>query len=214
MSASGRKASVRAKSGRTFPAQPLTDGEVRSLIDAIGGNGPIAVRNRALIMLIYRSGLRISEALSLRPADLTHGQINVRRGKGSKQRVAYYDDAAVPYLKHWEGVRSALGVKARAPLFCSVSRGDVRKAGEAIDPSYFRHLLPRLAEKAGIDKRLHAHGLRHSYASELERERLRIGSISALLGHAHTSTTDTYLRRIGGGELRDDLAAIGRTVTT
>ena len=73
VAASGRKASLRAKSGRTYPAQPLTDAEVRRLIEAIGGNGPIAVRN---------------------------GQINVRRGKGSKQRAAYYDDAAVPYLKH------------------------------------------------------------------------------------------------------------------
>jgi site-specific recombinase XerD len=218
MGAKASKASVRAKSasnrGRRFPAQPLTDAEVRKLLDAITGNGPLAVRNRAVIVLIYRSGLRISEALSLRPADLANGQINVRRGKGAKQRVAYYDDTATPYLNHWLGVRASLGVKARAPLFCSVSRGEVRKAGEAIDPSYFRHLLPRLAVKAGIEKRLHAHGLRHTYATELERERLRIGSISGLLGHSKSSTTDAYLRRISGGELRDDLAAIGRTFTT
>jgi site-specific recombinase XerD len=144
---------------------------------------------------------------------LENGQINVRRGKGSKQRIAYYDDAAVPYVDHWLTVRVSLGVKARQPLFCTVSRGKTRRAGEAIDPSYYRHLLPRLARKAGIDKRLHAHGLRHTYASELERERLRIGSISSLLGHQHASTTDTYLRKISGGELRDDLAAIGRVVT-
>jgi integrase len=219
-----RNASVQAKSEsnsrpkrpapkRKYPAQPLTDDEIRRLLDVIGASGPIAVRNKALISLIYRSGLRISEALNLRPSDLTNGQINVRQGKGSKQRIAYYDDQAVPYLEHWLTVRASLGVKARQPLFCSVSRGETRKAGEPLDPSYYRHLLPKLAQRSGIDKRLHAHGLRHTYASELERARLRIGSIQGLLGHEHASTTDTYLRKISGGELRDDLAAIGRTVT-
>jgi integrase len=197
---------------RKYPAETLTDDEVRRLIDAIGARGPIAVRNRALIVLLWRSGLRISEALSLRPSDLSNGQINVRRGKGSRQRVAFYDEVAVPYLQHWEGVRAGLGVKARQPLFCTVSKGDTRKPGDPIDPSYYRQLLPKLARKAGVEKRVHAHGFRHTYASELERERLRIGSIAGLLGHKHTSTTDTYLRRISGGELQDDLRSIGRSV--
>jgi site-specific recombinase XerD len=222
MAATARNASIgarkRPKPLTTRPAEPLTDAEARLLLETIGTGGPIAIRNRALVALLWRSGLRISEALSLRPSDINMqtGEINVRRGKGRKQRMAQLDNAAVPtheYLDRWLAVRASLGVKARAPLFCTVSSGDTRKPGEAIDPSYYRHLLPRLARKAGIDKRLHAHGLRHTYASELERSHLRIGSIQGLLGHEHASTTDTYLRKISGGELRDDLDAIGRTFT-
>jgi integrase len=215
------RAKKRPKPSYTLPAQPLTDGEIRSLLETIGTSGPIAVRNRALVALMWRSGLRISEALNLLPCDvdMPTGQINVREGKGSKQRVTYCDDLAIEYLDRWLSVRASLGVKAKQPLFCSVSvqrnpnAARKRKPGERLDPSYFRHLLPRLKVKAGIDKRLHAHGLRHTYASELERANLRIGSIAGLLGHEHPSTTSTYLRKISGNELREDLAAIGRTVT-
>ena len=201
-----------ATKGRKFPAEPLTVDEVEKLIAAVGGNGPIAVRNRALISLIWRSGLRISEALSLRPSDVEAGKINVRHGKGAKQRIAYYDSLAVGYLSAWETVRATLGVNGRQPLFCSVSHGDQRAPGARIDPAYVRQLLPRLAKHAGIHKRVHAHGLRHTHASELALERLRISSIAAQLGHGSTATTDAYLKKITAGDLADDMAAIGRTV--
>jgi integrase len=212
-----REPSPRAKSGsnrgRKFAAEPLTVDEVRRLIDAAGGNGAMAVRNRALIVLLWRSGLRISEALAVRPSDIESGKINVRRGKGSKQRIAYYDEVAVPYLQHWETVRAGLGVTGRQPLFCSVSRGETRAAGQPIDPSYVRQLLPRLARRAGINKRVHAHGLRHTHASELALSRLPLPLLAEQLGHDSTATTDGYVRKLNATELGEGMAAIGRTVT-
>jgi integrase len=198
--------------GKRFPAEPLTEQEVERLLDAIHGNGPLAVRNRALISLMWRSGLRVSEALSLRPSDVHAGTINVRNGKGQKQRTATYDSRAVGYLSAWEAVRAGLGLNGRQPLFCSIGSGTTRKPGARINPSYVRQLLPRLAERAGIDKRVHAHGLRHTHASELAHERLRLPAIAAQLGHSSTATTDAYLRKITAADLQDDMAAIGRTV--
>jgi integrase len=203
----------RANRGRKFAAEPLTEAEVRRLVEATGGNGAVAVRNRALIVLLWRSGLRISEALALRPSDIERGKINVRRGKGSKQRQAYFDEVAVPYLEHWDTSRAGLGVGGRAPLFCSVSKGDTRNAGQPIDPSYYRQLLPRLARRAGIHKRVHAHGLRHTHASELALSRLPLPLLAEQLGHASTSTTDGYVRKLNATELGEGMAAIGRTVT-
>ena len=123
-----------------------------------------------------------------------------------------YDSRAVGYLSAWETVRAGLGLNGRQPLFCSVANGRTRKAGARMSPSYLRQLLPRLAERAGIDKRVHVHGLRHTHASELAHERLRLPAIAAQLGHASTATTDAYLRKITAADLQDDMAAIGRTI--
>jgi site-specific recombinase XerD len=72
-------------------------------------------------------------------------------------------------------------------------------SGTEIDQSYVRHLLPRLARRAGIEKRVHAHGLRHAYALELEREGAQVSVIRDLLGHSSAAVTDLYLRRAGAG---------------
>ena len=148
----------------------------------------------------------------MRPSDVADGRINVRHGKGGKQRVATYDRLAVGYLSAWEVVRAGLGVNGRQPLFCSISNGRTRQAGAKIDSAYVRHLLPKLAAAAGIDKRVHAHGFRHTHASELAAEKLRLPAIAAQLGHSSTATTDRYLRKITAADLQDDMAAIGRSI--
>jgi site-specific recombinase XerD len=196
---------------KTYPPETLTAAEVEALLD-LGGAGPLATRNRALIALLWRSGLRISEALSLKPSDVRAGQIHVRKGKGSKSRVVCYDRVAAGYFDAWIAHRTQLGINGHSPLFCSVSNGPKRKAGEPIDSSYVRHLLPKLARDAGITKRLHSHAFRHTLASELASEKLRLPAISSQLGHASTATTDRYLRKITAGDLAEDLAAIGRTI--
>jgi integrase len=122
-----------SNAGRKFPAEPLTASEVEALIAACRGNGPIAVRNRALIALLWRSGLRVREALSLRPSDVAGGRINVRQGKARKQRCAVYDGRAAGYLSAWEAVRAGLGCIGHQPLFCSVGSGERRSAGRPID---------------------------------------------------------------------------------
>jgi integrase/recombinase XerD len=188
--------------GKQYPAEPLTPEEARALIAPVRGSGPLAVRNRALIAVIWRSGLRVSEALSLYPRDIDEreGTIRVRRGKGRKDRVAVIDAEALAHLGSWTEVRKSCGLTGRNPLFCTVSNGSqgkgVRKPGKALDSAYLRRLLPKLAEQAGIEKRVHPHGLRHSHATEMVSRGLPLHLIAGQLGHRSTATTDAYLARL------------------
>jgi integrase/recombinase XerD len=177
-----------------MPDEVYTQEEVERLIKACSKRAPTGLRNRALVALLYSSGLRISEALALRPHDLTEGQVHVRRGKGGKSRRSAMFRFAEPHLRAWIARREALGVGDLAPLFCTLDGGPV-------DSSYVRHLLPRIGRKAGLLKRVHAHGFRHSHAAALDQAGVRLKHISLQLGHAHASTTDTYLSRIGSAGL-------------
>lgn len=179
----------------TLDADLLRRSEVERLISAASGRAPTGIRNRAMIALAWRSGLRIGEVLSLRPkdVDLAAGTVVVQRGKGRKRRVVGLDSGAAALVERWMVTRSELPVMKSSPLFCTL-RGGV------IDQSYVRHLLPRLAARAGIDKRVHAHALRHAFALELEGEGAPLTTIRDLLGHSTAAVTDTYLRRIGASD--------------
>lgn len=201
-----------ANAGMKYPAEPLTPEEAQALVDAIGGAGPLAVRNRALVALLWRTGLRVSEALALRPADVDEraGTVRVREGKGRKDRVAVIDGRALGYLRAWIEVRrSKLGLNGRHPLFCSVASGATRTPGDRIDTSYVRRLLPKLGHRAGIDKRVHAHGLRHSMATEMVERGLPLHVIAGQLGHSSTATTDTYLAKLMPSERIKAMRAAG-----
>lgn len=198
--------------GKTYSAEPLTSEEAQRLIDQVKGNGPLAVRNRALIALLWRSGLRISEALSLKPSDLdlNAGIVRVREGKGRKPRVAVIDGLALGYLTAWLAVRTnKLGLNGRQPLFCSVASGATRKPGDPLATSYVRRLLPKLGEQAGIDKRVHAHGLRHTMATEMVERGIALHVIAGQLGHSSTATTDTYLAKLMPDERIKAMRAAG-----
>jgi integrase len=195
-----------ANKGKRYPAEPLTEDECERLIVAVKGNGALAARNRALVAVLWRSGLRITETLSLKPADVDaeQGTINVRNGKGRKARIAVIDGRALGHLRVWLEVRKGLGLNGRQPLFCSVADGSKAKGtrvpGRPLDSSYVRRLLPKLADAAGIDKRVHAHGLRHTHATELVEKRVPLHHIAGQLGHASTATTDKYLAKIAPAE--------------
>ncbi len=92
-------------------------------------------------------------------------------------------------IARWLEVRGQLGVGRRAPVLCTLDGG---RMGDA----YIRVLLPRLACKAGIEKRVHAHGLRHTHAAQLRMEGVDIGIISKQLGHRSIATTARYLDHI------------------
>ena len=180
---------------RQLDADVLTTGEIERLIRACSGRAPTGVRNRALLVLAWRSGLRVGEVLALRPkdVDLETGTLVVQHGKGDKRRVVGLDPGAVAIVAQWIQTRRNLGISNSRPLICTLR-------GERLRQDYVRHLLPRLAARAGIEKRVHAHGLRHAYALELDREGLPLTGIRDLLGHASAATTDRYLRRLGAGE--------------
>ncbi len=175
---------------RRFPPEILTDDEVCRLLDACSPR-PAGIRNRALIAILYRGGLRINEALDLWPKDidLEAGSIRILHGKGGRARTVGIDPAGGAVVEQWLEVRAELGLGPQQPVFCTVGGGRV---GDA----YIRVLLPRLARKAGIDKRVHAHGLRHTHAAQLRVEGVDIGIISKQLGHRSIATTAHYLDHI------------------
>lgn len=186
--------------GRKFPAEPLTPEEIHALISACG-RGPAGLRNRALIVVMARSGLRVSEALALqiKDVDLARGRITVLHGKGDRARIVGLDPEACAVVERWVAARKKLGV-ARSrrgtptPLFCVIS---YPTAGAPVHSAYVRDLLKRLAAKAGIDKRVHPHGLRHSYASYLaDRPEVSIRTVQTMLGHSSLATTERYLHHL------------------
>ncbi len=139
--------------------------EVLRLIDACSAASLTGIRNRALIGAMYRGGLRLGEALDLRPKDVREdlGSITVLHGKGDRRRVVGIDPAAMSLIGRWYDRRSRLNTPRNSQLFCTL-------AGRRMHNSYVRTLLPRLAKKAGVDKRVHSQGLRHSHAFELMLE--------------------------------------------
>lgn len=191
-----RRGRAPANKGKRYPAEILTPAEIRALLEACPG-GAAGARSRALVVLLWRSGLRISEALALRPYDLDLelgelGAVTVLSGKGAKRRVIGVDAEAVEYLRTWLCARAALGVPAGARLFCTVSN-DRGAPGRPLRASAFREQLKRAARNAGIEKRVHPHGLRHTHAFELANESVPVHVIQAQLGHNKLSITAKYI---------------------
>ena len=191
---------VPANKGRKLPPELLTPEDVRALLGACSATAPTGIRNRALVVTLYRAGLRLDEALGLIPADVdaAAGVIHVGRRTGVHVREAGIDTGALGFVRKWLRTRASLGIRADAPLFCTLSGGRVH-------PAYVRQLLPRLAEKAGIDKRVHAQGLRFTHAAELAAEGMPAELIQAQLGHESLASTDRYLRRMPAADRLDAL---------
>ena len=127
-----RKGEHPANYGRTLPPEPLTRDELERLLGTFG-QGPCAKRNVALIVVMWRSGLRVAETLALDPKDIDAraGTVTVLRGKGSKRRQVALDGYALAALERWMAIRARIGIGPRAPLFCCV---DIRTRGQSGHP--------------------------------------------------------------------------------
>lgn len=182
--------------GMKFPVEILTPEEVASLIKACSATSSIGLRNRALLTLLYRTGIRLAEALAIKTKDvnLEAGTLTILHGKGDLMRVVGGISSAAPALALWLERRVSLGLNGHQRVFCTLR-------GEPLKPPYVRALMPHLAKKAGILKRVHAHGLRHTHAAELAREGTPLNLVQAQLGHSSLATTDRYLRHIAPEDL-------------
>jgi len=183
---------------RKLDADLLTTTEVQALLAACSRRAPTGLRNRCLIVVAYRCGLRCQEALdlALKDIDFDNGTITVQRGKGGKRRVVGLDAGTAAIVQQWLQARSKLKLLRSAPLLCTLQGGQ-------IGTSYVRHLMKRLAKKAGVEKRVHYHQLRHVYACDLVREGAPLTTVQALLGHSSAATTSLYLSRMGASEAVD-----------
>ena len=180
---------MKSNKGRRFPVEPINAVEARAIFAACSPRCPTGIRNKGLLVLLYRGGLRISEALSVLPKDIDSvaGSVRVLRGKNKTSRLVGLDAGAFAVLNVWLERRARLGIGGRAPLFCTLK-------GAPLKTAYVRALLPRLARRAGIARRIHAHAFRHAFASELVAERTPLNLVQAALGHASIATTDRYIK--------------------
>jgi integrase/recombinase XerD len=166
----------------------LSPGEAERLIDASSGTTPRALRDCALVELLYGAGLRVSEAVSLERGGVDLDQRLVRTvGKGGKERVVPIGRRAGEALRRYLARgRPYLDKKHRPELFLNAQGGALTRAGAFL-------ILRRLAAKAGLEpERVHPHLLRHSFATHLLEGGADLRSVQEMLGHADLSTTELY----------------------
>jgi integrase/recombinase XerD len=166
----------------------LSPGEAERLIEAAAGTQPRALRDQALVELLYGAGLRVSEAVGLEKAGVDLDQRLVRVvGKGGKERIVPIGRAAATALtRYLSRGRPYLDRRHRQELFLNARGGPLTRAGAFL-------ILRQLAEKAGLDpRRVHPHLLRHSFATHLLEGGADLRSVQEMLGHADLSTTELY----------------------
>jgi site-specific recombinase XerD len=168
-------ARVAPRQGRRLPE--LTRGaDLERELTALEGDGPLPLRNRALVELVYSAGLRSAEAVGLDLADVDFEQehVHVRNGKGGKDRVVPLGEQASHWVSRYlHEARPALAAGANDALFLSVR-------GHRLDTSTLRRLAP------------HPHRLRHAFATHLLEGGADLRTIQELLGHSSLSTTQIY----------------------
>jgi site-specific recombinase XerD len=161
------------------------------------GDSAEGVRLRSIIVVLWRAGLRISEALALSETDLdsVRGSLLVRHGKGDKRREVGMDRWASSHLDPRLELRRELPV---GRLFCVV-RGPTR--GRPCATAGIRAQLHHVAAMAGVRRRFAPHQLRHAHAVEMSREGISLIVIQRQLGHADLAITSRYLRGIDSTEI-------------
>jgi site-specific recombinase XerD len=190
---------------KRLPIEVLTREEAKRLFDACGDATWTARRDRALLSLLYRAGLRLNEALMLRACDIDsdRGAVRVLHGKGGVARTVGIDRWGLGFLRIWSKERDSLAVTPGKPFICS-------RNGRMLSQGQVRRRVHELGRKAGIVKRVHPHGLRHTFAAELREEGVDIAVIRRQLGHAGLLTTIRYLDHVAGVDV---LRAITRRTT-
>ena len=185
----------RNKGLRYVADPPTVEGIVEIMCCA--GSSPHGLRTRALIVLLWRAGLRISETLGLAESDLhaATGGVLVRRGKGGKRREVGMDSWGWQQIEPWLEQRLELPV---GKLLCVI---DGPTSGRPWSPSAARTTLRRLAAVAGVRRRVAPHQLRHAHAVEMAREGVPLSVIQRQLGHSNLGITSIYLQGIDNSEI-------------
>lgn len=173
--------------GRLLPLT-LTEADVVALLQAPEIADPLGFRDRTMLELLYATGLRVSELV-----ELQFGQVNFRQGclritgKGDKERLIPFGEEAMEWLTRY--------MQAMRPMILSGRQSDflfVTKRGAAMTRQSFWHIIKRYALKAGIDKAISPHTLRHAFATHLLNHGADLRVVQLLLGHADLSTTQIY----------------------
>jgi len=176
--------------------------EIKALKDVPNPKAPTGCRNRAILEVMHKAGLRVSEVCNLKPSHIRWpngkpAQLEVKRGKGQKDRNIPLDGDTVAWLRAWDAIRPSCRF-----FFATLKSGK-------LSPRYLQAMCKRLANRAGVDpERVTPHVFRHSYATELLEEGFTLREVQVLLGHANVATTQTYLH-VRDGTLAEKVAARG-----
>ena len=194
--------------GLRYPADPPRVEEIVAVMRAAGDDAH-GRRLRALIVILWRAGLRIQEALLLAEADLDHrrGALLVRRGKGGRRREVGMDAWGWDELRPWLELRVELPV---GPLLCVIN-GPTR--GRHWSTAAARAGLRRTAVQACVRRRFAPHRLRHAHAVELAREGVPLMVIQRQLGHSNLGITSVYLQGIDNDEIIETVHARRQPMT-
>lgn len=182
-----------------LPRHVLSEAQVVRLLDAHDLAKPIGLRDRAILALLYSTGLRRSEvsALDIADVDITGGTVFVRRGKGGKPRlVPLGESAARDVVAYVTKGRPELAEGHRAPrtpaLFVGVGGPGRIHQGKRLEPEGVSQMVSRACEKAKLGRLVRTHALRHAFATHMLRAGADIRHVQRLLGHSSIVTTETY----------------------
>jgi integrase/recombinase XerD len=179
---------VSPRPGLSLP-RPLTEREVEALLVAPDASEPLGARDRAMLELMYASGLRVSEIAGL-PRDSVDLDARILRvrGKGGKERLVPFGKSAEGWIRRYlEDVRPALDRSGAGALFLSAR-------GRPLTRQRLWQLLEAYGRKAGVRGRLTPHSLRHSFATHLLEHGADLRALQMMLGHADIATTQVYTR--------------------
>ncbi len=170
----------------------LSEAQVEALLNAPDTGTPLGQRDRAMLELLYASGLRVSELVSIKTFQVGLNEHVLRvTGKGDKERLVPFGQVAGQWLQAWlaQGRRELLGGQPSDDLFIT-ARGS--RAGSAMTRAMFWQLVKKYALAAGITAPLSPHTLRHAFATHLLNHGADLRAVQMLLGHADISTTTIY----------------------
>ena len=173
--------------GRKLP-QVLTRGEVTKLLEQPKGTEPAALRDRALLELMYACGLRASEAIGLEVSDVDlEDEVLRARGKGSKERMVPVGHTASEAVRRYleRGRPALVGARVESHLFVNFRGGALTRQG-------LYKIVRRHATSAGLADRMSPHTLRHTFATHLLAGGCDLRSVQEMLGHADVATTQLY----------------------
>jgi integrase/recombinase XerD len=176
-----------AKQSARFP-DTLSEAQVEALLGASDLNTPLGLRDRAMLELMYASGLRVSELVTLKTVEvgLNDGVVRVM-GKGSKERLVPFGEEAQGWIERYlrEARPVLLAQRASDALF-------ITARGEGMTRQQFWNIIKRLAVLAGVRAHLSPHTLRHAFATHLLNHGADLRVVQLLLGHSDISTTQIY----------------------
>lgn len=163
--------------------------ELERLLDAPDKKSLKGLRDRAILELLFSTGLRVSELASLnRDIDLDKDELSIR-GKGDKVRVVFLSERAKDAIREYMDKRSDLD----EALFVSLHRDPSKTNKDSrLSSRSIERIVKRASIKAGISKKVTPHVIRHSFATDLLQNGADLRSVQALLGHSHISTTQVY----------------------